>query len=194
MKRLMLGGCGCTGALALLVLTIPLLFFGIGGTGGASAADTSGTTAVMAAGPSCNTAVSCQSVPQELAYVPPGFYPDGYTKPAGECTSWAAALWPGHHSRGVAWSGDAWEWYANAAAQGYTVATSPAVGAIVVFARSSSSGGGWGHVAVVLAVAATSFRVTEMNYRARFVVDERDVSLDSASITGFIPVPADAFL
>jgi surface antigen len=192
-KRLMLGGCGCTGALALLVLTIPLLFFGVGGTRKASAADASGNTAIMAAGSSCNAAVRCQSVPQELAYVPSGFYPDRYTKPAGECTSWAAALWPGHQGRGVTWSGDAWEWYANAAAQGYTAARAPAVGAIVVFARSSGDGGGWGHVGVVIAVASTSFRVTEMNFRGRYVVDERDVSRGSAAITGFIPVPPDAF-
>ena len=50
-----------------------------------------------------------------------------------------------------------------------------------------------GHVAVVLAVAPTSFVITEMNWAGRFVVDERTVALDDGGITGFIPVPADAW-
>ncbi len=191
MKRLTLTGCGCTGAMALLVLTIPLLFFGIGGS---SSANASGGAAqvVAAGGGSCNAAVGCQAIPQELAYVPIGFYPDGFTHPSGECTSWAAALWPGHRGRGVTWSGDAWEWYANAASQGYSVSALPSVGAIVVFARSGTDAGGWGHVGLVLAVAATTVQITEMNYSGRFVVDQREVALASSGITGFIPIPADA--
>jgi hypothetical protein len=190
-KRLAAGGCGCAGAMALLVLTIPLLFFGIGGSNTANASG--GAAQVVAAGGgSCNAAVGCQAIPQELAYVPIGFYPDGFTNPAGECTSWAAALWPGHRGRGVTWSGDAWEWYANAAGQGYPVSALPSVGAIVVFARSGSDAGGWGHVALVLAVAATTVQISEMNYSGRFVVDEREVALAGSGITGFIPVPVDA--
>jgi hypothetical protein len=177
--------------MALLVLTIPLLFFGIGGSNSANAS--SGAARVVAAGGvSCNAAVGCQAIPQELAYVPIGFYRDGFTDPAGECTSWAAALWPGHRGRGVTWSGDAWEWYANAAGQGYPVSALPSVGAIVVFARSGSDAGGWGHVGLVLTVAATTVQISEMNYRGRFVVDEREVALAGSGIIGFIPVPADA--
>jgi hypothetical protein len=190
-KRLVFGGCGCSGAMALLVLTIPLLFFGIGNSDTANAS--SGAAKLVAAGAgSCNAAVHCQSIPQELANVPLGFYPDGFTKPPGQCTSWAAALWPGHRGRGVSWSGDAWEWYANAASQGYAVSGLPSVGAVVVFARSSNDGGEWGHVAVVLAVAAMTVQISEMNYSGRFVVDERDVALAGSGIIGFIPVPADA--
>ena len=74
MKRLALTGCGCTGAMALLVLTIPLLFFGIGGSSSANASGGSAQV-VAAGGGSCNAAVGCQAIPQELAYVPIGFYP-----------------------------------------------------------------------------------------------------------------------
>jgi len=93
----------------------------------------------------------------------------------------------------VTWSGDAWEWYANAAAAGYTVSSSPSVGAIAVFARSANNGGEWGHVAVVLAVDANSFVVSEMNREGRSVVDRRTVPVDDAGLSGFIPVPADAW-
>ena len=191
MRRPLLGGCGCAGAVALLVLTIPLLFFGVGDGGTANASGGSAQL-IGSGGSSCNAAVRCQRIPRELTYVPAGFYPDGFTSPAGECTSWAAALWPGHHGRGVNWSGDAWEWYADAAAQGYRVTGDASVGAVVVFARSSGDGGEWGHVAVVLALGASTVRVTEMNFDGRFVVDEREVALAGSGITGFIPVPADA--
>ena len=191
MRRLMFSGCGCLGAVALLVLTVPLLFFGTG-DGGTANASTGAAQLIAGGGDSCRPAVHCQLIPPELRYVPTGFFPDGFTNPPGECTSWAAALWPGHHGRGVSWSGDAWEWYANAAAQGYHVTRVPSVGAVVVFARSGADGGEWGHVAVVLAVDAAGVRITEMNFAGRFVVDQREVALVGSGITGFIPVPTDA--
>lgn len=189
MTRLPAAGCGCLATLVLFVVCSPLLLFG----GGHTAASASADQLIPAGGGSCAPAVSCQRIPPELVGVPQAFFPDRFTDPPGECTSWAAALWPGHQGRGVTWSGDAWEWYVNAAAAGYDVSSMPSVGAIAVFARSANDGGEWGHVAVVVGVSAHSFVITEMNRDGRFVVDERTVPLDDAGLTGFIPVPADAW-
>ena len=195
-----LGGCGCTGAGLLVILCVPLLFFGVGGSASASAIDGPGAAAhggapqvIPAGGSSCDAAVGCQPIPGQLGYVPVGFYPDHFTDPPGECTSWAAALWPGDRGRGVTWGGDAWEWYSNAAAQGFAVSSTPSLGAIVVFERTSADAGAWGHVAAVIGVDANSIRITEMNYSGRFVVDERSISFPNTGIAGFIPVAQDAF-
>jgi hypothetical protein len=192
-----LRGCGCIGGFVLLlVLCVPLLFLGVGDGGGVSAAgavgDAGSPLVVPGGGSSCDAAVGCQAIPPQLADVPAGFFPDSFVSPPGECTSWAAALWPGHHGRGVSWGGDAWEWFANAAAQSYVVASTPSVGAIAVFRRTSSDAGAWGHVGVVLGVTGDRFRITEMNVLGRFVVDERDLSASDPSAVGFVPVPADA--
>jgi hypothetical protein len=188
MKRAPLAGCGCLAVLVMFVLCAPLLLFG-----GGSNASASGDHVVPSGGSSCAAAVGCQAIPAELIGVPRGFFPDRFTDPPGECTSWAAALWPGDHGRGITWSGDAWAWYGNAAAAGYAVSTTPSVGAIAVFGRTGSGTGAWGHVGVVLAVDTSSFVVTEMNWAGRFVVDTRSVPLDDAQLSGFIPVPADAW-
>lgn len=188
MKRLPLAGCGCLASLVLFVVCAPLLLFS-----GGNAASAGADQVIAAGGTSCAPAVGCQAIPTELSGIPVGFFPDRFTNPPGECTSWAAALWPGHHRRGVTWSGDAWEWYGNAAAAGYVVSPTPSVGAIAVFQRSANDGGEWGHVAVVLAVSAASFVITEMNRDGRFLVGQRRVSVDAAGLAGFIPVPADAW-
>ncbi|HXA27658.1 MAG TPA: CHAP domain-containing protein [Candidatus Angelobacter sp.] len=194
MKGAAFGGCGCVVVAGFLVLSAPLLFFGAGGGAPAdAAAPVADKQIIPAGGSSCDAAVRCQPRPAELHYVPFGYYPDTYTTPTGECTSWAAALWPGHRGQGVTWSGDAWAWYGNAAAQGYDVSSSPSLGAIVVFRRTPTGSGAWGHVAVVISVAPSTVRVTEMNVIDRFVVDERTVAIADAGIAGFIPVPADAF-
>lgn len=190
MAPAMVGGCGCSGAATLLVLCVPLLFLGLGGGASASSIDMS---TLPADANSCSPAVGCERPPAELSYVPARLYPDAYVNPPGECTSWAAAIWPGHHGRGVTWSGDAWEWYANAALQGYAVSNAPSRGAIAVFERTGEDGGEWGHVAVVVGVSSQGMRITEMNRAGRFVVDERTVRLSDPHITGFISVPDDAF-
>jgi hypothetical protein len=188
MRRLPAAGCGCLAVVVMFVLCAPLMLFG-----GGSATAAGGDRVVPSGGSSCAAAVGCQAIPAELIGVPQGFFPDRFTTPPGECTSWAAALWPGHHGGGVTWSGDAWSWYGNAAGAGYTVSTTPSVGSIAVFARTAAGNGQWGHVAVVLAVTSASFVITEMNRADRFVVDERTVALDDGGLTGFIPVPADAW-
>lgn len=79
----------------------------------------------------------------------------GNVYPVGECT-WGAkelAPWAGNH-----W-GNAVNWAAAAAASGFRVGSTPAVGAIVVW-----SGGATGHVAVVTAVESdTRIQVMESN-------------------------------
>lgn len=178
-------GCGCA-LLLLFIFLGPLAF-------ASPSSDTPSDAVVQSPGPRCAPAVHCQQPVSELAYVPAGFYPDGFVTPPGECTSWAAALWPGHHGRGVTWWGDAWEWFTNAAAQGYTVAQSPSVGAIVVFARGHAAATAFGHVAVVVQVSDGAVGITEMNLNHRFVVDRRTVSRTDPRIVGYIPIPEDAF-
>lgn len=184
-------GCGCAATAVAGLLCVPLLLTAT--TSAPPAAVTGAPVRPAAPGvTSCTAAVSCQTVPVELPWVAAGFAPDRFTSPPGQCTSWAAALWPGADGRGVTWGGDAWEWLANAAAVGIGVSTEPSVGAIAVFPRTASVGGEWGHVAVVLAVTPTSIDITEMNWRAPFVVDERTLPWPGAGTAGFIPLPAGA--
>ena len=78
------------------------------------------------------------------------------TYPIGECTWGAKTLAP--------WAGNYWgnggQWAASAAAAGFRVGSTPAVGAIAVW-----NDGGYGHVAVVTAVESDSrIQVSEANY------------------------------
>lgn len=186
--------------LVLLILVTPFMFVGGGGSARAAApgpggAAGSASPVSAAAGGDCTAAVGCQTRPAELPYVPVGFYPDRYTSPGGECTSWAAALWPGHSGRGVTWSGDAGEWLANAAAQGYGVTDVPTVGAIVVWPRWYIPGNDatqFGHVAIVISSTATAYTVSEMNVVGQYHVDTRTIRLPGNQ-AGFIPLTWDAF-
>src|SRR5438874_1988042 len=73
--------------------------------------------------------------------------------------------------RNVTWNGDAGYWYANAAAQGYSVGSAPKVGSIMVTWESWA-----GHVAYVEAVNPDgSWTVSEMNWVAFDVIDERTI-------------------
>ncbi|HEX2679945.1 MAG TPA: LysM peptidoglycan-binding domain-containing protein [Candidatus Dormibacteraeota bacterium] len=85
--------------------------------------------------------------------------------PVGWCTYYVAT-W-----RNVTWTGDAGWWYANAAAQGYSVGSTPKVGAIMVTWESWA-----GHVAYVEAVNPDgSWMVSEMNWVAFDVIDQRTI-------------------
>jgi LysM repeat protein len=85
--------------------------------------------------------------------------------PAGWCTYYVAT------KRLVTWSGDAGYWYQNAAAKGYAVGSTPKVGAIMVTWESWA-----GHVAYVEAVNPDgSWVVTEMNWVAFYVIDQRTI-------------------
>lgn len=85
-------------------------------------------------------------------------YDSSNTYPMGQCT-WGAksmASWVGNY-----W-GNANQWGASARAAGYSVGTTPRVGAVVVWPYD---GGGYGHVAVVTSVANnSSIQVMESNY------------------------------
>lgn len=85
-------------------------------------------------------------------------YDSSNTYPMGQCT-WGAksmASWVGNY-----W-GNANQWGASARAAGYSVGTTPRVGAVAVWPYD---GGGYGHVAVVTSVASnSSIQVMESNY------------------------------
>ena len=84
---------------------------------------------------------------------------DASSYPVGECTwgvksqlSWVGPYW-----------GNANQWVASARAEGFSVGTTPQVGAVAVWV-----GGAYGHVAVVTAVeSSTNIQVSESNYMGR---------------------------
>ncbi len=111
--------------------------------------------------------------------VPPGGYLDRF--PFGQCTWWAA------YNRRVTWSGNADDWLLNARAQGVETSLTPSPEAIVVY----RPGGGYselGHVAVVIAVAAGSYTVSEMNFIGWGQVNTRAVGWPDPHVRGFIPL------
>lgn len=115
-------------------------------------------------------AVQQQPTPAGLPAIYEGF-------PNGQCTFWVAL----HHP--VFWSGNAADWWANAAAAGATEAQTPAIGSIVVY----GSGAGYsvyGHVALVIGVSGSTIEVNEMNYLGTGLVDDRASSM--ADVLGFI--------
>lgn len=98
--------------------------------------------------------------------------------PVGWCTYYVAT------KRNVTWSGDAGYWYANAAAQGVPVGSTPKVGSIMVTWESWA-----GHVAYVEAVNPDgSWVVSEMNWVAFDVIDQRTIKPGQlgGKLVGFI--------
>ena len=98
--------------------------------------------------------------------------------PVGWCTYYVAT------KRNVTWRGDAGYWYANAAAQGYAVGSTPKVGSIMVTWESWA-----GHVAYVEAVNPDgSWVVSEMNWVAFDVIDQRTIKPGQlgGKLVGFI--------
>jgi LysM repeat protein len=98
--------------------------------------------------------------------------------PEGWCTWYVAT------KRNVTWRGDAGWWYANASAAGYSVGSTPKVGAIMVTWES------WlGHVAYVESVNPDgSWVVSEMNFVAFDVISQRTIKPGQlgARLVGFI--------
>ncbi|HFI0816917.1 TPA: peptidoglycan hydrolase PcsB [Streptococcus suis] len=84
---------------------------------------------------------------------------DASSYPVGECTwgvksqlSWVGPYW-----------GNANQWVASARTEGFSVGTTPQVGAVAVWV-----GGAYGHVALVTAVeSSTNIQVSESNYMGR---------------------------
>ena len=96
--------------------------------------------------------------------------------PWGQCTYYVSTR------REVPWNGDAWEWFANARADGRPEGQVPVAGAIAV------TWGSWvGHVAYVERVNPDgSFVVSEMNVHGVGVIDQRTLTVRSADMIGFI--------
>lgn len=147
-----------------------------------------GVANMSAAGLSCQAAPATSSAEDDVSAgqlgqaveqaTPPGLPAILEGFPWGQCTFWVALHFP------VTWHGNAWEWWANAAAAGAQEAQTPAVGDAVVYGQ----GNGYsdlGHVAFVIQVnPGGTFVVSEMNYLGEGLVDERTSSM--ADVLGFI--------
>jgi LysM repeat protein len=97
--------------------------------------------------------------------------------PLGECTYYVAS------QIYIPWMGNAWQWFGNAQAAGWATGQLPRVGAIMVSWESEV----YGHVAYVEQVYSNgAFLVSEMNYYAWDVVDERLIEPDTIPLIGFI--------
>ncbi|HFD5608340.1 TPA: peptidoglycan hydrolase PcsB [Streptococcus pyogenes] len=103
--------------------------------------------------PAALTAPASPSARPQVSYSSVNNYP------VGQCTWGAKSLAP--------WAGNNWgnggQWAASAQAAGYSVGSTPMVGAIAVW-----NDGGYGHVAVVVEVQSSSnIRVMESNYSGK---------------------------
>ncbi|HVB14423.1 MAG TPA: CHAP domain-containing protein [Candidatus Dormibacteraeota bacterium] len=118
----------------------------------------------------------------------------------GTCTYWAAGQWRAN-GWNVNWGGDAYQWWANAAAAGHAEGSSPVVGAIVVWPPGSGGASDAGHVAYVTAVAVpgagypNNFEISEMNFYGASGggfdrVDYRVLADSGSGIDGFIYPPS----
>ncbi|MGH7667462.1 MAG: CHAP domain-containing protein [Candidatus Dormibacteria bacterium] len=116
----------------------------------------------------------------------------------GNCTYWAAGQWRAN-GWDVNWGGDAYQWWANAAAAGHAEGSTPMVGAIVVWPPYGGGASAEGHVAYVTAVAVpgagypNNFEVSEMDYYGAGGgfdrVDYRVVTDSGSGFDGFIYPP-----
>ncbi|HEQ8007835.1 TPA: CHAP domain-containing protein [Streptococcus pyogenes] len=110
--------------------------------------------------PAALTAPASPSARPQVSYSSVNNYP------VGQCTWGAKSLAP--------WAGNNWgnggQWAASAQAAGYSVGSTPMVGAIAVW-----DDGGYGHVAVVVEVQSSSnIRVMESNYSGKqYIADHR---------------------
>jgi surface antigen len=105
--------------------------------------------------------------------------------PWGQCT-WYVALRRAEMGEPVTWGGDAWEWLANADAQGKPTTSMPLPGEIVVYRRGGPYDPLDGHVALVVAITPTSYTVSEANYYGLGVIDTRSIAWPDPSVAGFI--------
>jgi hypothetical protein len=113
-------------------------------------------------------------------WVPAGGFPDRF--PYGQCTWWAA------YNRHVTWNGNADEWLANAKGLGVPTNSAPSVGAIAVYGPVGGYSHLYGHVAVVIAVGAGTYTVSEMNVIGWGRVSTRSVRWPDPYVEGFIPL------
>lgn len=144
----------------------------------APAVETPAATAVATPAPVAQIAPQTSSVAAPVAQTaarpvaaapvatPKPSYSSVNTYPVGQCTWGVKSLAP--------WVGNNWgnggQWAASAAAAGFSVGTTPVVGAVAVW-----TGGGYGHVAYVTAVeSSTRIRVMESNFNGnQYIADHR---------------------
>lgn len=130
----------------------------------APAVETPAATAVATPAPVAQTAAT--PVAAAPVATPKPSYSSVNTYPVGQCTWGVKSLAP--------WVGNNWgnggQWAASAAAAGFSVGTTPVVGAVAVW-----TGGGYGHVAYVTAVeSSTRIRVMESNFNGnQYIADHR---------------------
>lgn len=118
-----------------------------------------------------------------------GFYMGGHmegnTYAWGNCTWWAYAMrtWAGSPIPNTWGNANTWDDYA--ARDGYIVNQTPAIGAIF---QNDNDGGGYGHVAYVIAVDPIEGRwtISEMNAPTLNVVSARTFSPEAAAHYKFI--------
>ena len=97
--------------------------------------------------------------------------------------SFGWCTWYVSTKRYVPWSGNAIDWWPNAAAMGFQEGRTPRTGAIMVTRES-----GYGHVAYVEAVDADGlgWSVSEMNFRGFGVTSTRHIRIGQVPLVGFI--------
>ena len=156
------------GLLLVTVMSVPVFF--------ASAGSSNAAAAAPAASPARGS-VAITGLSPLFSDVPQGGWPDNF--PYGQCTWWVA------FNRHVTWNGNGGDWLLNAAAQGHATSAEPQYRSIVVYPAGHSYSQ-YGHVAVVVAVTATSYTVSEMNYKGLGVVDTRTVPWPDPQVEGFI--------
>lgn len=133
--------------------------------------------------------VKSQQLLAELTTPQPSIGTGNWSFAFGDCTWWVAS------QRKVTWGGNAYQWWANAAAAGYAEGQTPEVGSVVVWGIDvAGESYGYGHVAYVVAVKPGSFEISEMNFSGVpgggwDRVDYRWVT-DGAGYLGFIYGPA----
>ena len=101
---------------------------------------------------------------------------------AGNRFSYGYCTWHVYNVRSVPWLGNAWEWFGQAQAFGWSTGQTPKVGAIMVTWES-----GFGHVAYVESVNDDgSYTVSEMNFVQWNVIDHRTIKPGGVPLIGFI--------
>ena len=176
MSRAVLAGAGC---LVAIIVAVPLAIILAGGAVIAglipSGIAVVHAPLVSAQVPEVGHIVVVAVAP--LPGVPAGGYPDAF--PAGQCTYWAA------FNHRVTWSGNATDWFANAARQGALESRVPSPGEIVVY-HAGGHYSVYGHVGIVVAVAPGQYTISEMNYEGLGVVDLRTMAWPDGGVEGFV--------
>ena len=184
--------CGCLTLFMAMVLALPFMVVSCD----TSTADANGGVgSLVGPGPT--------GLPKEVTWsplfpwTPPSGEPNASAWPWGQCTWFVVSEGHAGGDHQVHWSGDAWQWYANAAHAGYLTeppTMTPQAGWIVVFARGHGSDPDAGHVAVVVGVTDTTYTVAEAHVLGLGVVDDRTLPLPGSPgdtgaplVEGWIP-------